>query len=367
MSIGAGNHPERFDAKTVYVQPAGGDGVRITEVVDEDFGSNDRHGYQRIIPNDFGVPTDIEASSPDANADVDVTDEGVHTAIRLGDPDSTVDGQHRYVLAYTLPDAQLSTGQLALDIIGTDETLETGQFNVVVVGMQLDDPTCNVGQAAPSAAASSSPTATRCGPRSPRWSRARASPSAARWSSTDIGAALPAFPPHPATPARPSARRRTGHAGRRRRRRRHGRVLLIRRAGRNEVAAGGAADAAYATAARGRRGWCPTTGWRRWRRPSSCPPTGVQPWQGSVLLREEIGADTVSAWFSGLIAQEALTIDDTHKPEHARQGPEVRRRSIATTRSLLDPVVGNGTRRARHLRPAVRRRCGRGSRCSRRR
>ena len=37
--IGAGSHPERFEAKTVFVQPAGTDGVRITEVVDQDFGS----------------------------------------------------------------------------------------------------------------------------------------------------------------------------------------------------------------------------------------------------------------------------------------------------------------------------------------
>ena len=40
-----------------------------------------------------------------------------------------------------MPDAQLSTGQLALDIIGTDETLETDKFEVVVAGLELDDPT----------------------------------------------------------------------------------------------------------------------------------------------------------------------------------------------------------------------------------
>ena len=82
---------------------------------------------------------------PDANADVDVSAVPEGDRIRLGDPNTTVTGQHRYVLAYTLPDAQLSSGQLALDIIGTAEELETDRFEVVVRGMALSDPTCNVG------------------------------------------------------------------------------------------------------------------------------------------------------------------------------------------------------------------------------
>ncbi|HEU4839926.1 MAG TPA: hypothetical protein VFT09_00740, partial [Ilumatobacteraceae bacterium] len=47
---------ERFDAKQVTVTPDGDDGLRIREVVDQDFGRHDRHGYERIVPNDFGVP-----------------------------------------------------------------------------------------------------------------------------------------------------------------------------------------------------------------------------------------------------------------------------------------------------------------------
>ena len=53
---------ERFESKVVTVQPVGADGVRIREVVDEDFGGEDRHGYERIIHTDFGRPIDIEAS-----------------------------------------------------------------------------------------------------------------------------------------------------------------------------------------------------------------------------------------------------------------------------------------------------------------
>ena len=127
--IGRGDHGERFESKVVTVQPDGADRVRIREVVDEDFAGHTHHGYERIIPTDFGRPINIEASSPDANADVTV--EAVETGdrIRIGDPDTTYSGQHRYVLSYTLPDARLSTGELALDIIGDPrkpEEFETG-------------------------------------------------------------------------------------------------------------------------------------------------------------------------------------------------------------------------------------------------
>src|SRR3954470_6905883 len=136
---------ELFESKVVTVEPSGADGVRIREVVDEDFGNQDRHGYERIIPTDFGEPTDIEASSPDANADIDVVAVAEGDRIRLGDPNTTVTGQHRYVLAYTLPNARLSSGQLALDIIAAGEELKTDRFAVVVRGLALASPTCNVG------------------------------------------------------------------------------------------------------------------------------------------------------------------------------------------------------------------------------
>ncbi len=144
--ISSAEYPERFDAKHFTVTPEGENGVRIREVVDVDFGSADRHGYVRVIANDFGVPTDVTAVSPDAPADLAVEQTGPsETAILIGDPDSVVSGQHRYVVTYTLPDAQLADGVLALDIIGTDGVLETDRVEVVVTGLELADPTCNVG------------------------------------------------------------------------------------------------------------------------------------------------------------------------------------------------------------------------------
>ena len=92
-------------------QPA----MRIREVVDQDFGVASRHGYERIIPDDFGVPTDVEASSPDANADIGTTvsseqRRSPHPPRRSG---QEFTGQHRYVLSYTLPDARTCTSGAA--------------------------------------------------------------------------------------------------------------------------------------------------------------------------------------------------------------------------------------------------------------
>ena len=313
--IGAGS--PRFDAKLITVQPAGADGVRIREVVDEDFATTSRHGYRRKIPNDFGVPTDVTASSPDAPDDLSVDDDDAFmTEIRLGDPDETVRGQHRYVLAYTLPEAHLSSGELALDIIGTDETLETDRFEIVVTGFELDDPVCNVGD-----------TGDRGGCELERDGdvyRAVISPlhpgDGITIGGTIVGRVDVDEPPIPDIPERTPAR--TGllalamiplgllSAG--------SVYAIARRRGRNEVFAGGAADAAYGDLP-GPSVSDPGTpvGVRlvaddemdELATIEFVPPKGIAPWQGAVLLTERIDNATVGAWFSGLAAREAITLD----------------------------------------------------------
>src|SRR6185312_7521699 len=69
------------------------------------------------------------------------------------------------------------------------------------------------------------------------------------------------------------------------------------------------------------------------------PPPGVQPWQGNVLLREQIGTDSVSAWFSGLVAREAIVLDDSHKPATMARGPKFAG-ADPQTQALLAPVIG---------------------------
>ncbi len=306
---------EVFEHKQVTVQPAGDDGVRIREVVDVDFRQADRHGYQRIVPNDFGVPTDVEASSPDAPADVTIDSlPGDETRIRVGDPATTVSGQHRYVLTYTLPAARLSTGELALDVIGTEETMPTEQFEIIVSGLSLADPTCNVGAAGATGGCTLAPDGETY--------RAVISP-LDRGDGVTIGGAIlgrtaAVEVADPAIPARRSdntvplaaAMLPVGAAAA------GGVYAWARRRGRNEVYAGGAADAAY-----GPGGPLPPPGSPRpavrlvadqdmgeLATTEFVPPKGIEPWQGSVLLRERIDDDTVSAWFSGQAARDVITI-----------------------------------------------------------
>lgn len=137
--------PERFDQKQITVMSTGGDGIRVREIVDQDFGNAaDRHGYERVIPNDFGTPTEVVASSPDAPDDLSVRPGYGETRIRIGSPDETVTGQHRYQLAYTYPQARVGSGRLGLDLIDTTG-FETGRLEIVVTGFELSNPECNVG------------------------------------------------------------------------------------------------------------------------------------------------------------------------------------------------------------------------------
>ena len=60
------------------------------------------------------------------------------------------------------------------------------------------------------------------------------------------------------------------------------------------------------------------------------PPPGLQPWQGAVLLTERINDDTVAAWFSGLVASEAITLSSADGKLVLGLGPK---------RTLIDPLA----------------------------
>ena len=341
--IGRGDLQERFESKVVTIQPAGDDGVRLREVVDHDFGTNDRHGYERNIPTDFGNPIDIEASSPDANADIDMTSLGTTDRIRLGDPDTTYSGQHRYILSYTLPNALLSTGELALDIIGTDETLETDRFEVVVTGLDLANPKCNVG---------GEETVGGCTlKRDGDVYRTVISPLQAGQGITIGGTITERIPVvEPVDPPLPE-------------RRSDDRMVLAlttiplglisagviywssRRRGRNEVFAGGAADAAYGSLALpvNDRALPPVRmvaddQMDELATIEFVPPKGLEPWQGAVLLNEKLDRSTVAAWVSGLVAKDAITLTKEDDDLIIHRGPHYDRLDEGT-KALVDQML----------------------------
>ena len=335
--IGAGDEslirPEHFDAKQVTVWPDGGDGVRVREVVDIDFGLTERRGYQRIIPNDFGAPVDVTAESPDANAQVDVVVIGGDTRIRIGDPDVTFTGRHRYILDYRLPDANVSSGRLDLDIIGNDETFETQRFEVVLTGFGFDSIECFTG---------AREALGGC-----EFERGESDnlvaviePLAPGDGITVSGAIesllTPSLPTLPSPPgAIPTGFRPLG-------------LVMIplglaaaalvylvgRAAGSNTVRAGGAAEAAF--------GELPMPGEsaRRldvatYRVPDSrlaelatiefAPPRGLEPWQAAVVLREAVDDDSVAAWFSEMIADGAIVADDDDGAVRLTRGADTSR------------------------------------------
>jgi uncharacterized membrane protein YgcG len=337
--LGAGDEsvvrPEHFDGKQVTVWPDGVDGVRVREVVDIDFGLTERRGYQRIIPDDFGIPTDVTAESPDANAQLDVVVIGDETRIRIGDPNVTFTGRHRYVLEYRLPDANVSSGRLDLDIIGNDETFETQRFEVVLTGFEFDSVECLTG---------ARESLGGC-----EFERGESDnfvavieplvPGDGITVGGDIvSLTTPTMPTLPDPPgAIPTGFRPLGLVmiplG-------LAAALLVylvgRRAGSNTVRAGGAAEAAY--------GALPLPGEhvRRldvatYRVPDSrlaelatiefAPPRGLEPWQAAVVLREAVDDDSVAAWFSEMIADEAIVATDEGGTVRLSRGPDTSRLS----------------------------------------
>jgi uncharacterized membrane protein YgcG len=359
-TVGGGVHPERYDAWHVVVAPAGGNALRITETYDQDFGTHDRHGHERTIPNDFGVPTDIEVSSPDAPDDLDVDPMGGETRIRIGDPDETITGQHRYVLSYTLPEARVETGLLALDVI-EEHAFDVGVAEIVVTGFELAQPRCFVGGFG---------STDECDlVRDGGVYRATFSDLEAGTGITIDGRITGSTDvldvPEPPLPDRRAESPELLGAG-------LGALALVtavpiyrwaRRRGSNEVFAGGAADAAFgelpppgatgagaaAAAAPGVR-WVSDDDLPDLATIEFVPPEGIDPWEAAVLLSEKFSDDAVANYLSGLAGKEVITLGEVDGDLSIAKGPEY---SLVTDPGeaemldgiwrLGDPYVAKGT------------------------
>jgi uncharacterized membrane protein YgcG len=88
--------------------------LEITETIDYDFGSSLRHGIFRTIPTRFHHDDvydrvypirDVSVESPTAPTEVEVSEEGGSTVIRVGDPDVEISGRHTYALTYRVEGA----------------------------------------------------------------------------------------------------------------------------------------------------------------------------------------------------------------------------------------------------------------------
>jgi uncharacterized membrane protein YgcG len=89
--------------------------LRITERIDYDFGDERRHGIFRSIPSRSYVDETndrvyrIEVSSVSATggapSDLEVSQEGSSTILRIGDPDVEISGRHTYTIVYLVEGA----------------------------------------------------------------------------------------------------------------------------------------------------------------------------------------------------------------------------------------------------------------------
>ena len=114
VPAGAQSAPEVIHDYTVEIRILPDGDLGITETIDYDFGSELHHGIFRTIPTRFPYDDthervfpveDVTVESATAPADVEVSEDGGVTTIRVGDPDREITGLHTYVLRYRVEGA----------------------------------------------------------------------------------------------------------------------------------------------------------------------------------------------------------------------------------------------------------------------
>jgi uncharacterized membrane protein YgcG len=120
--------------------------LRVTETIAYDFGNQNRHGIFRKIPARFRYDdsrdrvypiTDVTVTQDDVAAQVQRSTEDGFVVLKIGDPNNTVSGAHRYVISYTVkgalngfPDHQ----ELFWNAVGTEWPVPIAQATATVAG-----------------------------------------------------------------------------------------------------------------------------------------------------------------------------------------------------------------------------------------
>ncbi len=323
--------------------------VAIREVIDWDFGREARRGIFRTIPSDGGTPTDIEVSAPAAPDQFTVRSLGPQTEVRIGDPDTKIRGRYRYQLTYVLPRTVVED-RFALDAIGTSFDVPIEAARVTVTGAELAEVQCFSGDAG------STGTCTLADGGDAY--RTEAEDLAAGEGVTVAGTVV--APRAIDGPAPPPFVDRDGTS----------RVLwagivaglaalvagavfvTCRQLGRNQVASGGATEAAFASQGGGSVFGAPSEVDRAPTRMIAdqrmselagvefAPPPGVEPWQAAVVLREEIDDRTIGSWFAALAAREILTMTPDGAGVILRSGPRAVEADPSTASALNQAFSG---------------------------
>jgi hypothetical protein len=291
----------------------------ITEVIDWDFGSaTDKHGIFRDVKDLDEATGNIQVSSPDAPAAVLVTatpfGEASYpaTRIRIGSPDETVSGRHRYVIGYNLPAAVLKKdGQLSWDAIGaywpvpmtrgTVEAVAPFEFTNVrcLQGPNGSTTPCTIDQPQPGHL-----VAQIDGLDADEGVTISATPGPALAAAPALTPPSGAIPPGDGIGLLPPALLALA-----------GGLLgalpasrLVRRAGRERVGAGGAADAAWALDSTSERR-VDSNELESMATIEFAPPEQLSPAQGGVLLAEAVETRHKVAWLVTEAIDGAISLD----------------------------------------------------------
>lgn len=310
--------PERVNRLWVGAALDDGGGADVVEVIDYDFGAGqDKHGIFRTIP---GLTTDsaVRVSSASAPSGIAAkTSElvGGEPGIRLkiGDPNITISGRHRYRLDYALP-TLATAGRLAWDAVGAAWTVPIRQTEIhVVAPWRFDALLCSTGRTG----ATGGCTLTQPEPghlmvevgslASGEGVTIEASRGPALLTRPSLPAPPITAPPDPgaglARPAALAVIASLGSAG----------VVSrqVRRRGRERVGGGGAAEAAWAG------GGGPTSeilvdqvDLASLATTEFAPPEGITAAQGGTLLAEAVRSEHKVAWLLEAAIAGAVDLDD---------------------------------------------------------
>jgi Predicted membrane protein (DUF2207) len=149
---GAVGDGERIPQMWVGAELSAEGGTQVTEAIDYDFGLIPKHGIFRTIP---GLAFDSTVTVASATAPDDIAaftpvyiggEAGME--VKVGDPNTTITGRHRYLLDYQLPRALLldAADTLAWDAVGTKWTVPIQRAEIhIVAPWELEGATCHVG------------------------------------------------------------------------------------------------------------------------------------------------------------------------------------------------------------------------------
>jgi hypothetical protein len=294
---------ERVERLWTSAELADDGSAQITEVIDYDFGAlSEKHGIFRDVP-DLSPEAPITVDSPDAPDAIQVTPEAIEgregARIRIGDPNVTVSGRHRYRIDYPLPGVTRGT-TLDWEAVGVSWEVPIEEAEIhVVAPFELLDATCSKGVTGSQGGCAAREVAPGHLVTTVEGLDAGEGVSIEARTGSDLPTP-PAPPEPPATPpddpgtglAPPAGTAAAGVllAG-------GSTAWLVRRAGRERVGAGGPADAAWA-------GPDASTSWTRvdqkeleaMATTEFAPPAELDPPHGGIVLTEEVRPEHKVAW-----------------------------------------------------------------------